>query len=60
MWQRLESFNKCIINCKSNFKSSTLADHLSILTGGEVETAMRHVLDGEEPSNETLKNYSQV
>ena len=55
MWQRLESFNKCIINCKSSFKSSTLADHLSILSGEEVETAMNHILDGEETSNATLK-----
>ena len=31
MWQRLESFTKCIISCKSNFKSSTLADKLSLL-----------------------------
>ena len=55
MWQRLESFNKCIISCKSSFKSSILADHLSILSGEEVETAMRHILDGEETSNVTLK-----
>ena len=55
MWQRLESFNKCVINCKSSFKSSTLADHLSLLSGAEVQTAMRHILNGEKTSNPTLK-----
>ena len=47
MWQRIESFTKCIISCKSNFKSSTLADELSILTQAQVERAARHLLNGE-------------
>ena len=55
MWQRMELFTKCIINCKSNFKSSTLADCLSILTQKEVETAARHILSGEQTTNTTLK-----
>ena len=45
MWQRIESFEKCIISCKSNFKSSTLADSLSELTQEQVETAARRKLD---------------
>ena len=55
MWQRMESFTKCIINCKSSFKSSTLAEKLSEVTLQEVETAAKHVLNGEETTNETLK-----
>ena len=55
MWQRMESFSKCIISCKSSFKSSTLADALSQITQDHVETAARHILDGEETENETLK-----
>ena len=54
MWQRLESFNKCIISCKSSFKSSILANHLLMLSSKEVETAMRHILDGEKTSDSTL------
>ena len=53
----MESFNKCIISCKFNFKSSTLADEL-LLTQAQVERAARHVLNGEKTDNETLKNYS--
>ena len=55
MWQRMESFRKCIISCKSSFKSSTLTDALSELTQEHVETAARHIVDGEETENETLK-----
>lgn len=55
MWQKIESFTKCIINCKSSFKSSTLADKLAEITLGEVETAARHILNGEKIRNETLK-----
>ena len=55
MWQRLESFTKRIISCKSNFKSSTLADELSLLTQGEIERAARHLLNGEKTDNETLR-----
>ena len=55
MWQRMESFTKCIINCKSSFKSSTLAEKLSEVTLQEVETAAKYVLNGEETTNETLK-----
>ena len=44
MWQKMESFTKCIINCKSNFKSSTVAECLSTLTQKEVETAGRYIL----------------
>ena len=55
MWQKMESFTKCIINCKSSFKSSTLADKLAEITLGEVETAARHILNGEKTNNETLK-----
>ena len=50
----MESFNKCIISCKFNFKSSTLADEL-LLTQAQVERAARHVLNGEKTDNETLK-----
>ena len=46
MWQRMEAFTKCIINCKSNFKSSTLAEKLSEVTLEEVQTAARHILSG--------------
>ena len=55
MWQRIESFKKCIISCKSSFKSSTLADSLSELTQEQVETAAKNILNGEETENETLK-----
>ena len=55
MWQKFESFTKCIINCKSDFKSSTVAECLSTLTQNEVETAARHILSGEETTNITLK-----
>ena len=47
MWQQMESFTKCIISYKSNFKSSTLVDELSLLTQAEVERAARHLLNGE-------------
>ena len=43
------------MNCKSCFKSSTLTDHLSIISSEEVDTAMKHILDEEETSNATLK-----
>ena len=55
MWQKMESFTKCIINCKSDFKSSTVAECLSTITQKEVETAARHILNGEETTNTTLK-----
>ena len=55
MWQRMESFTKCTISCRSNFKSSTLADELSLLTQAEVGRAARHLLNGEKTDNETLK-----
>ncbi len=32
MWKKMESFTKCVISCRSNFKSSILADELSLLT----------------------------
>ena len=60
MWQRMESFTKCIINYKSSFKSSTLAEKLSEVTLQEVETAAKHVLNGEETTKNTLKNYLLV
>ena len=53
MWQRQESFTKCIINCRSTFKSSTLADKLSELRLEEIECAARHILEGRETNNET-------
>lgn len=55
LWQRMESFNKCIISCKSSFKYSTLAEKLSEVTLDEIETAARHILSGEKTTNETLK-----
>ena len=55
MWQKMESFTKCIINCKSSFKQSTVADCLSTLSQSEVETAARHILSGEETTNPTLR-----
>ena len=55
MWQRMKSFTKCIINCKSSFKSSILADYLSVLSQKEVETAARHILREEQTTNPTLK-----
>ena len=54
MWQRMESFIKYIINYKSSFKSSTVADCLSTLIQEEVETAARHILSGERITNVTL------
>ena len=51
----MEPFTKCIINCKSSFKSSTVSNYLSILTQQEVESAARHILDGEQTTNATLK-----
>ena len=53
MWQRQESFTKCIINCRSTFKSSILADKLSELRLEEIECAARHILEGRETNNET-------
>ena len=55
MWQRMESFTKCIINCKSSFKLSTVADYLSVLSQKEVETAAKHILREESTTNPTLK-----
>ena len=55
MWQRMESFTKCIINCRSKFKDSTLADSLSQLTQNQVQRAAKQVLKGETTDNETLK-----
>ena len=55
MWQRMESFTKCIISCRSNLKSSTLADELSLLTQSQVTRAAKHLLNGEKTDNETLK-----
>ena len=55
MWQKMESFKKCVINCKSNFKSSTVAECLSTLTQNENGTAARHILNGEQTTNTTLK-----
>ena len=55
MWQRMEAFTKCIINCKSSFKSSTLAEKLSEVTLDEVQTAAKHILSGEKTSNDTLR-----
>ena len=61
MWQRIESFTKCIIHCRSNFKNSTLADSLSQLTQHQVKRAARHVLNGEQTDNETIKKlFSSV
>ena len=59
-WQRMEAFTKCIINCKSSFKSSTLAEKLSEVTLDEVQTAAKHILSGEKTSNDTLKKYFQA
>ena len=42
MWQRIEYFIKCIISCRSHFKSSTLADELSMITQAEVGRASWH------------------
>ena len=53
MWQRMESFTKCIIGCRSKFGYSTLVDKLSLLTQAQVERASRHLLNGEETNNET-------
>ena len=55
MWQKMESFTKCVISCRSNFKSSTLADELSLLTQSEVTRATKHILSGERTDNVTLK-----
>ena len=51
MWQRIESFQKCIISCRSSIKSSTLADELSLLTQSQVTRAAKHLLCGEETVN---------
>ena len=55
MWQRLESFRKCIVNCKSRFKSSTVADCLSVLSQKDIENALKHILSGEKTKNPTLQ-----
>ena len=55
MWQRLESFSKCIVHCKSSFKSSTVAECLSTLSQKEIETAARHILSGEKTKNPILQ-----
>ena len=55
----MEYFNKCMISCKSNFKSSPLGDELSLLTQAQVEGAARHLLDGEKTDNETLQKTIQ-
>jgi len=55
MWQRIESFQKCIISCRSSIKSSTLADELSLLTESQVTRAAKHLLCGEETDNLILK-----
>ena len=55
MWQRIESFQKCIISCRSSIKSSTLADELSLLTESQVTRAAKHLLCGEEIDNVILK-----
>jgi len=54
MWQRMESFKKCIVSCKSDFKSSALANALSQLTQNQVEEAAKKILDGEKTDNEAL------
>ena len=41
IWQRMESFTKCVISCRSNFKSSPLADELSLLTQSQVTRAAK-------------------
>ena len=51
----MESFTKFIINCKSSFKSSTLAEKLSEVTLEEIQTAAKHVLNGEKCKNETAQ-----
>ena len=55
MCQRIESFTKYIINCKSRFKSSIVADYLSTHTIQEVEAAARHILSGRQTTNVTPK-----
>ena len=54
MWQKMESFNKGIINCKSSFKDSTLGEKLSEFTLPEIQTTVRDLLNGERPNNGTL------
>ena len=58
MWQQMESFTKCIISCRSNIKSSTLADELSLLTQSQVTSAAKHLLSGEKQTILYSRNYS--
>ena len=55
MWQRIEFFQKCIINCRSSIKSSTLADELSLITESQITRAAKHLLCGEQIDNIVLK-----
>ena len=53
MWQRMESFTKCILHCRSSYNSNTLGESLSKVTKQQVEVAAKHLLEGKK-TNDTL------
>ena len=55
MYQRLLSFRKSFVLCRSKMNATTLGDHLAVLSHKQVETAANHVLNGKETNNATLK-----
>ena len=55
MWQRMQSFNKCLLSCRSTLNSSNFSDALSQLSVSDVEKAAQHILNEEETNNPTLK-----
>ena len=61
MYQRISSFQKCIITCKSSINGSPFADALSTFTQQQVETAARHLLKDEPTNNPVLKkSFSSI
>ena len=55
MYQRLLSFRKSFVMCKSNLDNSTLGEHLASLTEKQIEIATNHVINGQETNNIVLK-----
>ena len=55
MYQRLLSFRKSYVLCRSKMNATTLGDHLAVLSHKQVETAANHVLNGKQTNNATLK-----
>ena len=55
LYQRLQSFQRCILSCNSLHDPKTLGEKLSQVTGKDIETAAKNILDGKETKNTTLK-----